>query len=148
MHKISRVYIFGHFRPFSKNCSRKFYCIYWPNYLYPYNWNDKRCTKSRECTYLVAQNLESLHIWSFSTIFDKMFYFNEHQQSLKTWQSLIADSNFKPETISISLLKLSMCQKWPYLLKVAKFANFDNFRKFPSAYHPKTAYLGFFDING
>ena len=79
-----------------------------------------------------AQNLESVHIWSISTVLKKMFYFNEHQQSLKTWQSLIADSNFKPETISILLHKLSMCQKWPCLLKVAKFANFDNFRKIPS----------------
>ena len=42
-----------------------------------------------------AQNLESVHIWSVSTISENMFCFNEHQQSLKTWQSMMADSNSK-----------------------------------------------------
>ena len=61
-----------------------------------------------------AQNLESVHIWSISNILENMFYFNEHQQSLKTWQSMIADSNFKPKTISISPIKLSMFRECPY----------------------------------
>ena len=48
-----------------------------------------------------AQNLESMYIWSISTIFENMFYFNQHQQNLKIWKSLIGDSNSKPQTISI-----------------------------------------------
>ena len=57
-----------------------------------------------------AQNLESVHIWSISTIFENMFYFKQHQQSLKIWQSLIANSNSKPKNISILLLKLNVSE--------------------------------------
>ena len=77
-----------------------------------------------------AKNLESVHIWSISTILENMFQFNEHHQSLKIWQSLIADQilNHKPNQYrylnSQCVRSGHICSKRPSLPNPTTFEKF------------------------